>query len=145
MFFALGAVSLNLVSWIFGISRLIYSSAKKGILPRVFQNTNHEGEPQAAMILLWVLFTIAIIMDAIRPDLFKYLLSTVSTNFVILYFLALASYMKVTTQLAKRSLCLILLVGIMCALFQQKVLLIYPLILIGIGYSVAKSRGINSI
>ncbi len=125
--FALGAVIINLTSWSWGISRLIYASAGMGHLPSYFHTLSTTGVPKRALILLLSIFLFVVGLQVVNPQILETALVVVSTNFLFLYFLAAAAFVLVAETLLKKLLGLALLIAIGFALGSSKWLLLYPL------------------
>lgn len=131
--FAIFCVLINLISWTWGITRLIYSSANKGFLPTYF-SIQHNNVPKRATVLLGVIFIIMLTLGMYFPDFFKSALKVVSTNFVFVYVLCLTSYVIFVKHPAKKIIGLILLIGLLAFLLSSGWLLLYPISLTIISY-----------
>lgn len=92
--FAIICVQINTNSWIFGIARLVYSSAIQKNLPSYFSQLNHKNLPARAIYLLAIIYGIVFFVYAIYPDLLKMAIQLGSCNFLFIYILTLFSYIK---------------------------------------------------
>lgn len=132
--FAFLAVQINFNSWIWGISRLIYSSAKQNKLPAYFSVLHAKNHiPARAVLLLATLFFIVLFLSILFPHFLNIILVAVSTNFLFIYTLCLVSYvfLKKWCLLKITSIgLLILLVTLLCS---SQWLLLYPLFLFVVG------------
>lgn len=128
--FAVAAVLINLTSWSWGVSRLIFGSAGKGQLPRYFDHLAPSGIPQRALFLLLVVFTTVAVVLSQVPAWMEAGLTVVSTNFVFIYFLSILSYIVVTKHWHKRFFGVALLVPVAWSLTTSGFLLLYPLAII---------------
>jgi amino acid efflux transporter len=126
--FAIFCVLINLISWTWGISRLIFSSAKKGFLPRYF-GVQKNDIPQRATILLGSIFFFTLSLGIVLPEYFESALKVVSTNFVFIYVLCLLSYVLYVKTPIKRMVGLVLLIGLLILLLSSGWLLLYPICL----------------
>ncbi len=127
--FAFLAVQINFNSWIWGISRLIYSSATKNKLPAYFSILNSKNIPARAVLLLASLFSIVLLGSILFPSFLKIILITVSTNFVFIYILCLISYVFFKKRGFLKVLSIILLALLVSVLLSSKWLILYPLFL----------------
>ncbi len=124
--FAIFCVLINLISWTWGISRLIFSSANKGFLPRYF-GVQKNDVPRRATILLGSIFCLTLSMGILVPEYFDSALKVVSTNFVYIYVLCLLSYVIYVKAPIKRLVGFTLLVGLLVLLSSSGWLLLYPI------------------
>jgi len=137
--FAIFCVLINLISWTWGISRLIFSSANKGFLPRYF-GTQKNNLPQRATLLLGSIFFLTLSLGIALPENFESALNVVSTNFVFIYVLCLLSYVVHVKNKIKRIIGLILLIGLLILLFSSGWLLLYPIFLTLISYFIQRRK-----
>lgn len=138
--FAVFCVLINLISWTWGISRLIFSSANKGYLPRYF-GIQKNDIPQRATILLGSIFIVMLTLGILLPEYFESALEVVSTNFVFIYVLCLISYVVYVKSSIKRLVGLILLSGLLVLLFSSGWLLLYPISLLLVSWSLQRRIG----
>lgn len=143
--FAFLAVQINFNSWIWGISRLIYSCAKQKKLPVYFSALDNKNIPTRAIYTLGLIFIGVILISTLFPSFLETMLVVVSTNFVFIYALCLTSYV-----LYRRSGVLKIIAAVMLALFailmlSSKWLVLYPIFLFGLGLFINKIfySGIN--
>lgn len=129
--FAFVAVQINFNSWIWGISRLIYSSAKSAKFPAYFSYTNEKHIPVKAIYLLAFLFFITLLMSILFPLFIKKILVVVSVNFVFIYFLCMISYISLKQNNYYLKLTAILLsIFFFVLLVYAKWIIMYPVILL---------------
>jgi amino acid efflux transporter len=131
--FAIFCVLINLISWTWGISRLIFSSANKGFLPGYFGKQKNDI-PQRATLLLGSIFCLTLSLAILLPEYFESALKVVSTNFVYIYVLCLLSYVVYVKTHVKRFVGLALLVGLLILLSSSGWLLLYPVSLTAISW-----------
>ncbi len=138
--FAIFCVLINLISWTWGISRLIFVSANKGFLPRYF-GVQKNNIPQRSMLLLGTIFIVTLSLGILLPQYFESALNVVSTNFVFVYVLCLISYVIYVKNPIKRIVGLILLLGLIILLSSSGWLLLYPVTLTLISWSLQRRIG----
>ena len=138
--FAIFCVLINLISWTWGISRLIFSSANKGFLPRYF-GIQKNDIPQRATLLLGSIFILTLSLGITLPEYFESALKVVSTNFVFIYVLCLLSYVVYVKNPIKRLIGLVLLVGLLILLSSSGWLLLYPIGLTLVSWSLHRRVG----
>lgn len=129
--FAILAVQINFTSWIWGISRLIYSSARQNKLPAYFSLLNHKQIPARAIYLLGMIFTFVLLIFLYLPKFLSTVLIVVSTNFVFIYMLCLISYILYKKWSVLRVIAMGLLILLIKLLLSSKWLLLYPTTLFG--------------
>lgn len=139
--FAVFAVAINLISWTWGISRLVYSSAQVGFLPKCLGRIR-DSSPRSATILLGAIFFTALTFAQLFPEFFHKGLVIVSTNFVFIYVLCMVSYLVHERRGPKKLISGLMLIGLTWILSSSGWLVLYPLGLstIAIGLSVLRSR-----
>jgi len=131
--FAFFTVQINFNSWIWGISRLIYSSAKSGKLPFYFSSVNNRNIPARAVYLLTVNFSLILLISILFPHFLNSMLIVVSTNFVFIYFMCMAAYISIKKWCFLKLVAIGLLVLFIVLLFSSKWIVLYPFLLLIIG------------
>lgn len=127
--FAYFAVQINFNSWIWGISRLIYSSANQGKLPIWLSTLNKNHIPVRAILLLLILFTISLLTLSQFQGHFKVIVALVSTNFIFIYILCLVSYLRFKKTVFSRLAAMSLLLLLISLMLSSGLAVLYPLIL----------------
>jgi amino acid transporter len=135
--FAIFCVLINLISWTWGISRLIFSSANKGFLPRYY-GIQKNNIPQRATLLLGSIFFLMLYLGIELPEYFESALKVVSTNFVFIYVLCLLSYVIYVKNPIKRIVGFVILLGFFILLLSSGWLLLYPILLTLISWSIQR-------
>lgn len=82
-------------SWVWGVSRLLYSAAREGRMPAWFAAVDARGVPRRAVLCLVVPGAIATCVAAVWPGLVLPFVTFASGVFVFLYALAVASFIRV--------------------------------------------------
>ncbi len=127
---AVGAVLVNLISWCWGISRLVYSSSGKGFLPGYIFKLNKSGVPVRSLLFLLIIFSLVLAFFSLSRDKLDFALKLVSTNLVFLYLLASLSFTKYSTEKWKKVLGGTMTILLVVAMLSSGWLLLYPLILL---------------
>lgn len=130
--FAIGAVLINLTSWSWGISRLVFASGGNGALPRYFGVLSKNDVPKRALLGMFFLFSTVVLLATIFPAWFESGLQVVSTNFVFLYLLSLVSYTIYSKNKWKKALGVVLSALLVFTLTTSGWLLLYPIALTGL-------------
>ncbi len=138
--FALAAVQINLNSWTAGVSRAVFSSAKGGLLPSYFSKLDANSIPKRAILLLGGLFTLSLLISNLVPNIFEALLRVVSTNFIFIYVLAIASFVLFSKSKSKKIAAGIFLVGMIGILASSRALVLYPVAVFAAAYFMGRRR-----
>jgi len=125
--FALTIMQLNAASWLWGMSRLIYTSARTERLPHWFAHLDHRGLPRRAILLLGVAFVVMTGMTAVFPNLLVSVLTIASSVFLFLYLLCLLSYLRVTQNYGKRLVYGVFFVFLLATLVSVGLKILYPI------------------
>jgi amino acid efflux transporter len=119
MVIAFGAMVLNAVSWVWGVSRLVVDASSRSVLPKWFAHTDSADIPRRALALLTALFTVVLTVLAIFPSLLVDALATASAIFILMYLLCIVSYLKVRGLTVRSGLNAVLLVIMVASLIQS--------------------------
>jgi amino acid efflux transporter len=92
---AFGAMVLNSVAWVWGVSRLVAGAADAAILPRALARTGRHGVPRRVLLLFGCLFAITIAVLAAVPGILVDTVATASAIFILLYLLCIVAYLRV--------------------------------------------------
>jgi amino acid efflux transporter len=125
--FALTLMQLNAASWLWGMSRLIYTAARNKRLPRWFAYLDGRGLPRRAILVLGGVFVVITAITAAFPDLLISALTVASSVFLFLYLLCLVSYLRVTRSYAKRLVYGALFVFLLATLVSVGLKILYPI------------------
>lgn len=144
--FAVVAVLVNLTSWCWGISRLVYSSSGKGFLPGYLFKLSKSGVPVRSLLFLLFIFSLVLAFFSLSRDKLDFALKLVSTNLVFIYFLAALSFTKYSTEEWKKVLGGAVTILLAVAMLSSGWLLLYPviLLLLSSGRSFLAVRATNS-
>jgi amino acid efflux transporter len=125
--FAFFAVLINFISWTSGIVSLMKKSVTNNVLnSKIIYCYKSKNSP---IFLLYTLFAVNTMIGLISPSIFENILKTVSSNFLILYFMLISSFVLFTRNLFKKILAIILSAVLVLTISSSGILLIYPLIL----------------
>ncbi len=125
--FALFSVIINFLSWTSGIESLIVKSVRKGILKK--ELVYIFATEKSPLIVLFCVFAFNTGVGLASPDAFNNILKTVSSNFLILYTMLVASYVLYTKSKIKKIVSGALLILLLVTISSSGSLLVYPLIL----------------
>jgi amino acid efflux transporter len=92
---AFGAMVLNSVAWVWGVSRLVAGAADAAILPRALARTGPRGVPRRVVLLFGCLFAVTLAVLAVVPGFLVDTVATASAIFILLYLLCIVAYVRV--------------------------------------------------
>lgn len=116
---AFGAMVLNAVAWVWGVSRLVHSAAGRGILPAPLATAGADGVPRRAIVLLTGLFAVVGAVLIALPGIVVDAIAAASAIFVLLYLLSIVSYARVRGLTTRSVLNLALLLVLGTSLVQS--------------------------
>jgi amino acid efflux transporter len=125
--FALAIMQLNAASWLWGMSRLMYASARTKRLPAFFAHLDRRGLPRRAILVLGIAFVAMTGMTALFPTLLVSVLTIASSVFLFLYLLCLLSYVRVTRSAGKRLVYGVFFFFLFATLLSVGLKILYPL------------------
>src|ERR1019366_3781044 len=126
--FALAIMQLNAASWLWGMSRLMYSSAQAKRLPGWFNQLDNRGIPRRAVLVLSGVFVLITALNVLFPALLVNVLTIASSVFLFLYLLCLLSYLRITKGLGKRLVYGVLCLFLLATLVSVGLKILYPLV-----------------
>jgi amino acid efflux transporter len=126
---AVGAMTLNAVAWVWGVSRLVATAATRGALPTalappaagdaVADGAAGDPVPRRAIGLLAALFAVSGTVLALAPGLVVDAVAAAGATFVVLYLLAIVSYARARGVTFRSATNLALLAVLAVALVQS--------------------------
>ena len=130
----------NLIGAVWAASRLVFSSAREGLLPGFAASLDARQTPRTAVALVIGVFAAVLCVYALDLLSLDDMLRLAGQNFFLLYALSVAAYLKTAQTWAARALGgASLLVSIaMMGVFGPEML--YPLVLLGIGWAAHAHR-----
>ncbi len=140
--FALALMGLNATSWLWGMSRLVYASARAGRLPGWFAHLDGRDLPARAIATLGVAFVLVTVVAAAVPGLLVGVLTVASSVFLFLYLLCVVSYLRVERGRGKRLAYGVFLVVLLALLASVGAKVFYPAVvfLVALLASVLRER-----
>ncbi|HET8657452.1 MAG TPA: APC family permease [Micromonosporaceae bacterium] len=141
---ALGAMVLNAVAWVWGVSRLVVGAAGSGVLPRGLGRSNARGVPWRAVLFLAVLFTGVTAALAGRPGMIVDAVAMASAIFIVLYLLSIVSYVRVRGLTLRSALNLVLLVVLGVSLAQSGWRSLYAVAVLAVALAVQVVQHVRS-
>lgn len=137
---AIALVQANAASWLWGISRLLFSAARDGRFPRWYTAIDGRGIPRRSVLSLVIPGTVMTALASIRPGLVVPLVVGVSAIFMFLYLLALASYLRTPRSTGRRLVAGALFLFMGGVLATRGWYFAYPVVLSTVAYLVARRR-----
>jgi amino acid efflux transporter len=141
--FALALLQINATSWVWGMSRLLYTSASAGRVPAYFGRLDSRDLPRRAVGCLGVVLLGVTCVFASAPWLLVEALITASSVFVVLYILCIVSYVRSERSLGKRIGALLLLLFLLTTLGGAGLRALYPLAVLALSCALSIVRGCN--
>jgi len=137
---AFGAMVLNAVAWVWGVSRLVQGAAAGGSLPEGLAAAGGSGVPRRAIALLSGLFAAVGTILAVFPGVIVDAVATASAIFILLYGLSIVSYARVRGPTARSVLNLLLLVVLGASLLQSGWRSVYAVVVLAVTLAVQLVR-----
>jgi amino acid efflux transporter len=116
---ALALMQANNASWLWGISRLLFASARDGRMPSWLARLDARGVPRRAVLVLQLPGAVLTCAAAFVPGLVLHLVVGVSAVFMFIYALALASYVRTPRPWPRRAGAGVLLAAMVAVLASQ--------------------------
>ncbi|HEX6289365.1 MAG TPA: amino acid permease [Herpetosiphonaceae bacterium] len=134
-------IATNLIGATWAASRLVFSSAREGLLPRVLAEVDPRSRtPRPAIALVITIFTIVAVTHFLGIVTLGQLLQIAGQNFFILYGLSVIAYIKLASNLWFRLFGLVSLALVMVTMGTFGWALLYPLALILLGLLLVRRR-----
>lgn len=141
---AVGAMVLNAVSWVWGVSHLVVGAGRSGILPAALASTTGRGVPRRALGLLAALFLVVGTVLAAFPALLVDALAATSATFVVLYLLSIVSYARLRGRTVRSALNLLIGVVLLACLVESGWRSLYGIAVLTVAFAVSLLRGRRS-
>lgn len=138
---AFGAMLLNAVAWMWGVSRLVADAASRGILPETLSQTGVDRVPRRAIVTMAGLFSIALAVLVAKPGLIVDAVATASAIFVVLYILSIVSYVRVRGFTVRSTMNVALLLILVPSLIQSGWRSAYALVVLIGALVIGSARG----
>lgn len=134
----------NLIGAIWASSRLVFSSARDGLLPASIARLSANSVPRASLTLTCSVFSAVLVLNYLGFFEVVDLLRLAGQNFFILYGLAVAAYIRISETKKQKIFGGICFVVVMLTLSTFGSELLYPTALLCLGYVICRcKRGIN--
>jgi amino acid efflux transporter len=137
---AFGAMVLNAVAWVWGVSRLVQGAGSSGILPRSLAVVSGSGVPRRAVFLLSGLFLVVGTVLVVWPGVVVDAVATASAIFIVLYLLSIVSYARVRGFTVRSVLNLVLLLVLAASLVQSGWRSLYAVVVLAVALTVQVVR-----
>lgn len=128
----------NLVGAVWAASRLVFSSAREGLLPRFIATTGGDKVPRTALTVTCALFITVLVANHFRFIGVDDMLRLAGQNFFVLYGMSVLAYIKIATSIAAKTF------GVLCAIIVLATMgsfgleLLYTAALLVAGYVAGK-------
>lgn len=144
--FALAIMQLNAASWLWGMSRLMYASARTKRLPAFFAHLDRRGLPRRVILALGIAFVAVTGMAVLFPTLLVSVLTIASSVFLFLYLLCLLSYVRLTPSTGKRLVYGVFFLFLLATLLSVGLKILYPTAVFLLAWcaSILRERGLTS-
>jgi amino acid efflux transporter len=138
--FALTIMQLNAASWLWGMSRLLYSSARTNRLPGWFAHLDGRGLPRRAILVLGSAFVVMTGLTAVFPNVLVSVLTVASSVFLLLYLLCLLSYLRLTRSTGKRLVYGMFFLFLLATLLSIGPKILYPIVVFLLAWCASRVR-----
>ena len=98
LFLISGILISNSISWVFGTSRIVYTTAGKGLLPKYIFRLNNNNLPVNSLVACAAYNCIAIILIIVFKIPTSQLFLLTTQNFIILYMVAIIAFLRSTKK-----------------------------------------------
>jgi amino acid efflux transporter len=133
-------IMANLIGAIWAASRLVFSSAREGLLPVSVSYLSQNKIPRTALFFACLFFSIILLLNYFNFLKVNDLLRFAGQNFFILYGMAVLAYIKISKTIQKRIFGIITIFFVLITMGTFGIELFYPLVLLVIGYWASKKR-----
>lgn len=130
----------NLIEVVWAASRLVFSSARAGLLPPIMAKLAGNNLPKMSLLVTCLAFSIILILNHLDLLRVNGLLRLAGQNFFILYGMAVLAYIKISTNIIMRVFGLASLLVVLATMGTFGFELLYPAILLGSGYLLSRYK-----
>ncbi|SLN19192.1 Inner membrane protein YjeH [Roseovarius albus] len=125
---AVGIIIANLMGAIWAVSRMILSLSRERVVPLDF-SADENGRPLKAVFLVLAVLLSVLSLDLLNILSIEKMLSLAGQNFIILFAVAAASLITLTSSLLEKIIGVVAVCTIAMLLIQQDTDLLYPALL----------------
>ena len=133
----------NIIGAIWAASRLVFSSAREGLLPITISYLSKNKVPRISLIVTCSFFSIILICNYYGFIKVNDLLRLAGQNFFILYGMAVLAYLKIVRLKSQKIFGFATLLIVVGTMGTFGIELLYPITLLTIGYLVSKYKTQN--
>lgn len=130
----------NLVGAVWAASRLIFSSAREGLLPGIIARLSQQKIPRVALACACLFFTAVLVANYFGFLSVRDLLRLAGQNFFILYGVAVLAYIKIAITKTTVLFGILSFLIVLATMGTFGTELLYPACLLGAGYAISKYR-----
>ncbi|SHN89158.1 amino acid permease-associated region [Bathymodiolus heckerae thiotrophic gill symbiont] len=130
----------NLIGAIWAASRLVFSSAREGLLPASIAKLSVNKVPRASLVVTCLFFSTVLILNYFNILKVNDLLRLTGQNFFILYGMAVLAYIKISETKKQKIFGIISLMIVVITMGTFGVELLYPIVLLSFGYFMSKYK-----
>ncbi|AOK32438.1 hypothetical protein WS67_03875 [Burkholderia singularis] len=130
-------IMAHLIGAIWGASRLVYSSAREGILPAALSQIRHHGIPVNAVIGIGIIILTVAGACANGYITVATLFTLAGQNFFILSAFAVLAYLRMASNNKQRILGGLTTIMVFAVISSFGIKLLYPLFLLVLGYAIS--------
>jgi amino acid efflux transporter len=133
-------IMAHLIGAIWGASRLVFSSARAGILPAQLARIHHNQVPVNAVLAIGVVLLGVAAVTATGSITVTLLFTLAGQNFFILSGFAVLAYLKMASNKKQKMLGWLTAIMVCAVTASFGIKLIYPLLLLLFGYLLSRSK-----
>ncbi|PWK07439.1 APC family permease [Tumebacillus permanentifrigoris] len=138
-------IAANLIGATWAASRLVFSSAREGLLPKVLSRLDAGTQsPRIALVSVILLFSGVVVLQATKVISLQSLLQVAGQNFFLLYGLSVAAYLKLVPRTSYKVFGVLTLLLVVAVMGTFSWWILYPISLLIIGYTVSGLRNNQS-
>ena len=134
-------IAANLIGATWAASRLVFSSAREGLLPKALSHVNATSQsPRVALVTVVLVFSGVVALNAADVISLQKLLQIAGQNFFLLYGLSVVAYLKLVKNMALKIFGALTLLIVIVAMGTFAWWILYPIALMLIGYIISGFR-----
>ena len=130
----------NLIGAIWAASRLVFSSAREGLLPVSIAKLSVNKIPRVSLVVTCLLFSTVLVLNYFNFLKVNDLLRLAGQNFFILYGMATLAYIKISATKKQKIFGITSLIIVVLTMGTFGFELLYPVALLCVGYFMSKYK-----